>query len=71
LTSSPHASKLASTEVNFTPNTEAQFKEFAARKGKDAAQVEDISHPTGFSNRNYAKLCTRSTQYGNAEDRNP
>ena len=26
-------------EVNFTPHTEAQLKEFAARKGKDAAQV--------------------------------
>jgi len=26
-------------EVNFTPYTEAQLKEFAARKGKDAAQV--------------------------------
>src|SRR5208283_150472 len=39
LTSSPRASKLASMEVNFTPHTEAQLKEFAARKGKDAAQV--------------------------------
>ena len=26
-------------EVNFTPHTEAQLKEFAARKGKVAAQV--------------------------------
>ena len=26
-------------EVHFTPHTEAQLKEFAARKGKDAAQV--------------------------------
>jgi predicted transcriptional regulator len=26
-------------EVHFTPNTEAQLREFAARKGKDAAQV--------------------------------
>jgi predicted transcriptional regulator len=33
-------------EVNFTPQTEAQLKEFAARKGKDAAQVveETVSH---------------------------
>ena len=26
-------------EIHFTPHTEAQLKEFAARKGKDAAQV--------------------------------
>jgi predicted transcriptional regulator len=26
-------------EVHFTPNTETQLKQFAARKGKDAAQV--------------------------------
>ena len=26
-------------EVNFTPHTEEQLKEFAARKGKDASQV--------------------------------
>jgi predicted transcriptional regulator len=26
-------------EVHFSPNTEARLKEFAARKGKDAAQV--------------------------------
>ena len=26
-------------EIHFSPNTEAQLKEFAARKGKDAAQV--------------------------------
>ena len=26
-------------EVHFTPDTEAQLKEFAARKGKDAAHV--------------------------------
>jgi predicted transcriptional regulator len=26
-------------EVNFTPQTEAQLKEFAARKGKDASLV--------------------------------
>ena len=26
-------------EVNFSPHTEAQLGEFAARKGKDAAQV--------------------------------
>ena len=26
-------------EVNFTPHAEALLKEFAARKGKDAAQV--------------------------------
>jgi predicted transcriptional regulator len=26
-------------EVNFTPHTEAQLKEFAARKSKDASQV--------------------------------
>ena len=33
-------------EVNFTPSTEAQLKEFAARKGNDAAQVveEAVSH---------------------------
>jgi predicted transcriptional regulator len=33
-------------EVHFAPNTEAQLKEFAARKGKDAAQVveETISN---------------------------
>jgi predicted transcriptional regulator len=33
-------------EVNFTPYTEAQLKEFAARKGNDAAQVveEAVSH---------------------------
>ncbi len=33
-------------EVHFTPDTEAQLKQFAARKGKDAAQVveETISH---------------------------
>jgi len=39
LTSSRQGSKLANMEVNFTPHTEAQLKEFAARKGKDAAQV--------------------------------
>ena len=39
LTSRPQASKLTNMEVNFTPHTEAQLKEFAARKGKDAAQV--------------------------------
>jgi len=49
LTMSPHASKLASMEVNFTPHTEAQLKEFAARKGKDAAQVveETVSNMLG------------------------
>jgi predicted transcriptional regulator len=26
-------------EIHLTPHTEAQLKEFAARKGKDAAQV--------------------------------
>jgi predicted transcriptional regulator len=26
-------------EIHFTPNTEAQLKQFAARKGKDVAQV--------------------------------
>ena len=26
-------------EIHFTPDTEAQLKQFAARKGKDAAQV--------------------------------
>ena len=30
---------LAAMEVHFAPNTEAQLKEFAARKGKDAAQA--------------------------------
>ncbi len=39
MTSSSSASKLANMEVNFTPHTEAQLKEFAARKGKDAAHV--------------------------------
>ena len=36
-------------EVNFTPHTEAQLKEFAARKGKDAAQVveETVSSDRG------------------------
>ncbi len=33
-------------EIHFTPHTEAQLKQFAARKGKDAAQVveETISN---------------------------
>lgn len=33
-------------EVHFTPDTEAQLKEFAARTGKDAAQVveETVTH---------------------------
>lgn len=33
-------------EVHFTPDTEAQLKQFAARQGKDAAQVveETVSH---------------------------
>jgi hypothetical protein len=39
LASSPQAPKLAAMEVNFTPHTEAQLKEFVARKGTDAAQV--------------------------------
>ena len=30
---------MATVEVNFTPQTEVQLKEFATRKGKDAAQV--------------------------------
>lgn len=33
-------------EVHFNPDTEAQLKQFAARQGKDAAQVveETVSH---------------------------
>lgn len=31
--------KLTGMEVHFTPDTEARLRAFAARKGKDAAQV--------------------------------
>jgi predicted transcriptional regulator len=39
LTPGSRAHTLTGVEVNFTPDTEAQLKELAARKGKDAAQV--------------------------------
>jgi predicted transcriptional regulator len=39
LTSRLQGPRLANMEVNFTPQIESQLKEFAARKGKDAAQV--------------------------------
>lgn len=39
LTLRRRAPTLAAMEVHFAPDTEAQLKEFAARKGKDAAQV--------------------------------
>jgi len=39
LTAYLRALTLAAMEVHFAPDTEAQLREFAARKGKDAAQV--------------------------------
>jgi predicted transcriptional regulator len=39
LTPQARASTLAGMEIHLPPDTEAQLKQLAARKGKDAAQV--------------------------------